>query len=36
MSAERVTAPPPALVDEVGALAARVDNHLKKLGASWK
>ena len=36
MSTERYASPLPALVDEVAALATRVDNHLKKLGASWK
>ena len=36
MSAERYASPLPALVDEVATLAARVDEHLKKMGASWK
>ena len=35
MSAERITAPLPALVDEVATLAARADGHLKKMGATW-
>ena len=26
----------PQLTDEVAALAARVDGHLKKMGAVWK
>lgn len=34
--AERYATPLPKLVDEVEALAARVDEHLKKMGASWK
>ena len=33
--AERYAAPLPKLTDEVEALAARVDEHLKKMGASW-
>ena len=33
MSAERITAPLPALVDEVATLAARVDKHHKQMGA---
>ena len=33
--AERYAAPLPKLTDEVAALAARVDGHLKKMGASW-
>lgn len=36
MSAERITAPLPALVDEVATLAERVDEHLTKMGAEWK
>ena len=28
--------PLPQLTDEVAALAARVDGHLKKMGAVWK
>ena len=36
MSAERVTAQLPALVDEVATVAARVDVHLKRMGATWK
>ena len=31
--AERYATPLPQLVDEVAALAARVDKHLKKMGA---
>jgi type I restriction enzyme M protein len=34
--AERYSAPLPQLTDEVAALAARVDGHLKKMGAVWK
>jgi type I restriction enzyme M protein len=34
--AERYAAPMPQLTDEVATLAARVDNHLKKMGAVWK
>jgi type I restriction enzyme M protein len=34
--AERYATPLPALVDQVATLAARVDEHLKKMGASWK
>jgi type I restriction enzyme M protein len=34
--AERYATPLPALVDEVEALAAKVDGHLKKMGAAWK
>ena len=33
--AERYSAPLPQLEDEVAALAARVDGHLKKMGAVW-
>ena len=33
--AERYATPLPALVDEVAILAARVDEHLKRMGASW-
>ena len=33
--AERYATPLPRLVDEVAALSARVDGHLKKMGASW-
>jgi len=36
MSAERITAPLPALVDEVAARAARVDGRVPILGALWK
>ena len=34
--AERYAMPLPQLVDEVATLAARVDEHLKRMGASWK
>ena len=34
MSPERYATPPPQLTDEVATLAARVDEHLKKMGAS--
>jgi type I restriction enzyme M protein len=34
--AERYATPLPKLTDEVGALSARVDGHLKKMGAVWK
>jgi type I restriction enzyme M protein len=34
--AERYASPLPQLEDEVDALAARVDDHLKKMGAAWK
>ena len=34
--AERYATPLPALVDQAATLAARVDGHLKKMGASWK
>ena len=33
--AERYAKPLPILVKEVGALAARVDEHVKKMGSSW-
>ncbi|MEO8383499.1 MAG: class I SAM-dependent DNA methyltransferase [Acidobacteriota bacterium] len=33
--AERYATPLPALVDEVTTLSARVDEHLKRMGASW-
>ena len=33
--AERYATPLPKLVDEVTALSSRVDEHLKKMGASW-
>ncbi len=33
--AERYATPLPQLVDEVATLAARVDEHLKRMGASW-
>jgi type I restriction enzyme M protein len=34
--AERYATPLPQLTDEVTTLAARVDGHLKKMGAVWK
>jgi type I restriction enzyme M protein len=34
--AERYATPLPALVDEVETLAARVDEHLRKMGALWR
>jgi type I restriction enzyme M protein len=34
--AERYATPVPQLSDEVAALAARVEEHLKKMGAIWK
>jgi type I restriction enzyme M protein len=34
--AERYAMPLPKLTEEVETLAARVDEHLKKMGASWK
>jgi type I restriction enzyme M protein len=34
--AERYATPLPQLTDEVETLAARVEEHLKKMGASWK
>jgi type I restriction enzyme M protein len=34
--AERYAAPLPQLIDEVDALTARVDEHLKNMGAVWK
>ena len=34
--AERYAAPLPQLTDEVEALAARVEEHLAKMGASWR
>ena len=34
--AERYATPLPKLIEEVEMLAARVDEHLKKMGASWK
>ena len=33
--AERYATPLPKLVDEVDALTARVEEHLKKMGATW-
>src|SRR5439155_23227013 len=34
--AERYVTPLPRLTDELATLAARVDGHLKKMGAMWK
>jgi type I restriction enzyme M protein len=34
--AERFATPLPQLTDEVATLASRVEEHLKKMGASWK
>ena len=34
--AERYATPLPQLTDEVETLAARVEEHLMKMGASWK
>jgi type I restriction enzyme M protein len=34
--AERYASPLPLIVDEVATLSARVDEHLMKMGASWK
>jgi type I restriction enzyme M protein len=34
--AERYAIPLPQLTDEVAALAAKVDQHLQKMGAVWK
>ena len=34
--AERYDTPLPKLTEEVAALAAKVDIHLKKMGAVWK
>ncbi|MEK7259788.1 MAG: N-6 DNA methylase, partial [Pseudomonadota bacterium] len=34
--AERYATPLPKLMDEVAALAARVDEHLKNMGAKWE
>jgi type I restriction enzyme M protein len=34
--AERYTTPLPQLVSDVGTLAARVEEHLKKMGAVWR
>ena len=33
--AERYATPLPQLTDEVATLAARVEEHLKRMGASW-
>jgi len=34
-NAERYAVPLPKLTDDVATLAARVDEHLKKMGAVW-
>ena len=34
--AERYATPLPQIIDDVETLAARVDEHLKKMGAAWK
>ena len=34
--AERYATPLPKLTDEVETLAARVEDHLKMMGAAWK
>jgi hypothetical protein len=34
--AERYATPLPKLTEELETLSARVDEHLKKMGASWK
>jgi type I restriction enzyme M protein len=34
--AERYATPLPRLTDDVAVLAARVNGHLKKMGAVWK
>ncbi len=34
--AERYESPLPQVVDEVAALSAKVDEHLKKMGVTWK
>jgi type I restriction enzyme M protein len=34
--AERYATPLPKVVDEAETLAKRVDEHLRKMGASWK
>lgn len=36
MNSERYATPLPQLTDEVATLAARVDEHLQKMGAVWK
>ena len=33
--AERYATPRPQLTDEVATLAARVEEHLKRMGATW-
>lgn len=34
--AERYESPLPQIIDEVATLSAKVDEHLKKMGATWK
>ncbi len=34
--AERYESPLPQIVGEVAALSAKVDEHLKKMGVTWK
>jgi type I restriction enzyme M protein len=34
--AERYESPLPQIVDEVAALSAKVDEHMKKMGFTWK
>jgi type I restriction enzyme M protein len=34
--AERYATPLPQLVDEVEALSARMEEHLKRMGAAWE
>lgn len=36
MNAERYATPLPQLAEEATTLAARMDGHLKKMGALWK
>jgi type I restriction enzyme M protein len=36
MNAERYAPRLPQLTDEVATLAARVEEHLKRMGAVWK
>ena len=35
MNTKRYAAQLPKLIDEVDALSARVDEHIKRIGASW-
>ena len=34
--AERYATPLPILIDDVATLGARVDEHLERMGATWK